>query len=60
MGSKWIWIIASVAFGLVSGGVYAWLRRKDGKSLRRWALWSVIYTGIGLAICRVLLVIFAG
>ncbi|MDE6146323.1 MAG: hypothetical protein K2O38_05515 [Muribaculaceae bacterium] len=57
MGSKYIWICASIAYGILSGLIYALIarhRRYKGSFWRRFIVWSVIYTVAGLAICRVL------
>lgn len=63
MGSYYIWIAASVAYGLLSGAIYTALRgRKEPErrfSLRRFLVSSAIYALVALMICRVLWVIFS-
>lgn len=49
--------MASVAYGIISGVVYALIarhRKFKGNFWRRLIVWSVIYTLAGLAICRLL------
>ena len=57
MGNKYIWIMASVAYGIISAVVYALIarhRKFKGNFWRRLIVWFVIYTVVGLALCRVL------
>lgn len=61
MGNKWIWILSSVAYGLLSGILYSWICHSRGKSrLRlRLLLSSGAYTLFGLGICLLLWKLFA-
>ncbi len=57
MGNKYIWIFASVAYGIIAGLVYALIARHRGfrgNFWRRLIVWTVIYTLVALAICRVM------
>lgn len=57
MGSKEIWILASVAYGLLSGLIYALIaryRRYNGNFIRRFIVWSVVYTLFALALASLL------
>lgn len=60
MGSKWIWIAASVAFGLLSGMIYTFFKRHDGKMMLRFGISAAAYTVWGLVLCRIIWVLFAG
>ena len=62
MGNYWIWIWASLGFGLVSAALYTlicWRRGRRGLA-KRFAGSAVLYALTGLAICRVLWFLFAG
>lgn len=61
MGNKWIWILASIAYGLISAILYTWICYRSGhRRLRlRLLLSAAAYTLFGLAVCRVLWALFA-
>lgn len=61
MGDKWIWIAASLAYGIVSGLTYALICLRKGRKgfLRRFAVWSALYATFGLILCRILWALFS-
>lgn len=62
MGSKLIWILASIGFGCLTGLIYALICQvKQRKGfLRRLIVWSALYSLGALVLCRLLWALFAG
>ena len=57
MGSKEIWVFAALAYGVLSGLVYALIARYQGykgKFVRRFVVWSFLYTAFAFAVASVL------
>lgn len=61
MGSKYIWILASVGFGVLTGLVYSLIcLAKHRKGFwRRLIVWTTLYTIGALVFCRLLWALFA-
>ncbi len=61
MGDKWIWIYASIGYGVLTALIYSFLCHLKGAKgfIRRCIIWSLLFTAFGLIVCRILWAIFA-